>query len=61
MKDMAYILFSDGTWDSTEDYRKINKIIEKHWWPFPIDEKGDPRRKVTILADVAISEVRKGV
>lgn len=58
-----YLLFSDGTWATTSDESKIDTIIERHHFPFPIDIKGDYRRWVKIFpADaVCFSELRKNI
>ena len=58
-----YLLFSDGTWATTSDESKIDTIIERHRFPFPIDIKGDHRRWVKIFPVDAISicELRKNI
>lgn len=57
----TFILFSDGTWSLCENPQDIEKVIKNHWWPFPLDQEGDPRRKVTMLSNVGIEIVRKGI
>ena len=56
-----YLLFSDGAWVKAETYEDVNKIIKSHWWPFPLDIKGDPRRTVRIITEIGIEEVRKSI
>ena len=58
---MIYLLFSDGIWDSVKSEEKIQKVIENHYWRFPLDIKGDSRRAVTILRDVNNTQFIKGV
>lgn len=58
---MYTLLFSDGTWVETETYEDVNKAIKNHWWPFPLDIEGDPRRTVRILTEIGIEEVRKSI
>ena len=59
---MYYLLFSDGTWDKVNTYMDIDKAIKKHWWPFPIDQEGDPRRMVRIITETSNNEmVRKNI
>ncbi len=54
------LLFSDGTWRECEEIIK-EETIANHWWPFPLDIEGDPRRKVKIIKDFKIIEEQKGV
>lgn len=61
MKDEYFLLYSDGTWSSTDDIDAIKNMIENHWWAFPLDIKGDARRVVRVLSNVGIEEIRKGV
>lgn len=56
----VYLLYSDGTW-STCPEEKTEEVIEHHWWPFPIDIKGDPRRKVKIIKNLHWVTTVKGV
>jgi len=55
-----YLLFSDGSWDACEAHQ-VDRIIANHWWPFPLDEKGDSRRTVTILTDICAKKIKKNV
>lgn len=62
--DKYYLLYSDGTWDeihtnATEEV--IQKRINQHRFPFPIDLKGDPRREALILKGITHIEKIKGV
>ena len=66
--DYIYILYSDGTWSAiskksnlTAPEDRIQKRIDSHWWPFPLDIKGDYRREVTIIHSCTNVQVIKGV
>ena len=62
--DKYYLLYSDGTWDeihtnATEE--AIQKRINQHRFPFPIDIKGDSRREVLILKGITRIEKIRGI
>jgi len=56
----CYLLFSDGSWDICQS-NQVDKVIANHWWPFPLDEKGDSRRTVTILTDIGTKKIKKNI
>ena len=56
--DKIYILYSDGTWSSVKkggqlasEEDKVSTHLKNHWWPFPLDIKGDSRRGAVIIRD----------
>lgn len=45
------ILYSDGTWSECSNPSQLKEKMNKHWWPFPIDKKGDPRRNAIVFEE----------
>lgn len=51
LKNKIYLLFSDNTWFSCANEKEVKEKIEHHYFPFPMDKKGDPERSVIIIKD----------
>lgn len=56
-----YLLFSDGTWTRVDSHDDIERAITYHWWPFPLDVAGDPRRSVRVITEIGLEVTRKGI